>query len=123
MLLFTGSLCLTLFLWCRHHNSIELRLETVERHLKRLSGRVGRLENDEHGDSSVVTLPDSTPSQRITDTLIEEDEPQSLVGSVDATDGVGTIRFSDEENAGFFGNPHRPVYPNLPQDRPCCCGF
>lgn len=75
---------------------------------------MGRLEHDEHGDSSVVTLPDSTPSQRIPDALIDEDEPQSLVGSVDPTDGVGTIRFSDEENAGFFGNdPHHPISPLL----------
>ena len=100
---FSETSCLTLFLCYRHHNSLELRLETVERHLKRLSGRLSRLEHDEHGDSSVVTLPDSTPSQRISDNLIDGDDPQSLVDSVDATDGVGTIRFSDEENAGFFG--------------------
>ena len=66
---------------------------------------MGRLEDGEQCGSSIVALPDSTPSQRIPDTLIDEDEPQSLVGSVDATDGIGSIRFSDEENAGFFGTP------------------
>ena len=62
-----------------------------------------------------MALPNNSPDQRIPEVLIDEDEPQSLVGSIDATDGIGSIRFSDEENAGFFGknaNPRRNC--NLP---------
>lgn len=55
-------------------------------------------------------LPDVVSGQQIAEELIDETEPQSVVDSVDATDGIGSIRFSDEENAGFFGNDARPTH-------------
>lgn len=54
-------------------------------------------------------LPDVASGQ-IAEELIDEYEPRSVVDSVDATDGIGSIRFSDEENAGFFGNDARPTH-------------
>lgn len=70
---------------------------------------MGRLEHVGNDGSNAPMLPDVASGQQIADALIDENEPRSVVDSVDTTDGVGSIRFSDEENAGFFGSDARPT--------------
>ncbi|TLS29315.1 hypothetical protein PpBr36_00003 [Pyricularia pennisetigena] len=77
-----------------HFESVETRLQTLERALTALTGRVDGIERQGA----------RTPASPQPVTLAADDEePGATVASQDATDGIGTIVFTREEHFGFFG--------------------
>ena len=87
-----------------HLDSLEYRLAAVESRLQAHESRLGVLEYGRNGTNiSPAEQSDTATEQRLPDASVDDDEPQSVVCSVDATDGVGSISFTEEQSAGFFG--------------------
>lgn len=97
----------------RHLLSVEDRLTTVEQLLRKLGGRVDRIERDDRHDAQGPD-PERVPEREIPDCFVEEDDSRTGADFQDATDGIGSIIFSQEEDAGYFGTSDPVPIPPSP---------
>ncbi|KAH8886264.1 hypothetical protein GQ53DRAFT_809809 [Thozetella sp. PMI_491] len=96
----SGPLSQTKIASLAHVESVEERLSTVERLLRRLSGRVGQIEQSRHSGS---VDPDVESDRQDADGSAEDEGDESRDANDDPTDGIGSIIFRQEEGTGYFG--------------------
>ncbi|KAH6661205.1 fungal-specific transcription factor domain-containing protein [Truncatella angustata] len=79
-------------------------LQLVETRLANLENDVRALKRQNRSEAQYSLDDDRGElSHLVVDSSISREELQNTGVSPDATDGVGTIEFTDEENAGYFG--------------------
>ncbi|KAJ4286514.1 hypothetical protein N0V90_013214 [Kalmusia sp. IMI 367209] len=83
--------------------SLEARLATVERALAGLNGRVASVEAFKDGIAGTHGPPRGSPSELGPTSLGFDGDDEATVDTQDPTDGMGSIVFTKEEEAGYFG--------------------
>ena len=87
-----------------HLSSVEERLANVERLLQGLACQIDRIEGNGRDDVQHVRSGPEQEGGQLPGCFDDEDEEvRTWRETQDPTDGIGSIVFSQEDDAGYFG--------------------